>query len=254
VTVARAKRTARAEARRRHRADQGFVETIEPERSTERSTQAAPAITSRPTPAAPGARRGIVAAFRDAFRPLDVRGDLQALPTIALRSKALWIPIALTLASTALFAAVRPGGGQDVSLFGRLSLSLIASFLFTYFIVTPAIGAVFIAGFLAPRASWLLGVIVGLVSAACYSFLGLGGFIPLAPNAPQPRSEDVVIAAFALSPVLGALFASTAAWYRRFLMLTNPNRGRPRQGASSSRRPDGRSRAGNSGQKAGARR
>ena len=32
----------------------------------------------------------------------------------------------------------------------------------------PAIGGVFLAGFLAPRASWLLGSIVGLVSAVCY--------------------------------------------------------------------------------------
>ena len=44
-----------------------------------------------------------------------------------------------------------------------------------YFIQTPAIGGVFIAGFLAPRASWLLGVIVGLVSAVCYSGLILSG-------------------------------------------------------------------------------
>ena len=45
--------------------------------------------------------------------------------------------------------------------------------MFAYFVQTPAIGGVFIAGFLAPRASWLLGVIVGLVAAVCYSFLVL---------------------------------------------------------------------------------
>ena len=45
--------------------------------------------------------------------------------------------------------------------------------MFAYFIQTPAIGGVFIAGFLAPRASWLLGVVVGLVAAICYAILVL---------------------------------------------------------------------------------
>ena len=115
------------------------------------------------------------------FRPLDIRSDLRALPPIAVRSKALWLPVLLTLASTGLFVAVRPTTASD-------PLSLIAAFLFQYFIVTPAIGGVFIAGFLAPRASWLLGAIIGLVSAACYSFLILGGFIPLAEGA-QPTGR-----------------------------------------------------------------
>ena len=52
-------------------------------------------------------------------------------------------------------------GGKDV----------VTQFMFAYFIQTPAIGGVFLAGFLAPRASWLLGVIVGLVSAICYSII-----------------------------------------------------------------------------------
>jgi hypothetical protein len=250
VTVARAKRTARAEARRRHRADQGL-----PEPTIESGATARPAdVVSKPASPPAGVRRPFTAAFRESFRPLDVRGDFRALPAIATRSNALWVPVALVLASTALFIAVRPGSGHDVVLFGFLSLSVVTSFLFTYFIVTPAIGAVFIAGFLAPRASWLLGVIVGLVSAACYTFLGLGGYIPLAANAPQPRTQDVVIAAFSLSPIFGAFFASSAAWYRRFLMLMNPNRGRARQSAAAARRPDGRSRATGTSQKAGIRR
>jgi hypothetical protein len=246
VTVARAKRTARADARRRHRADQGLAETTsEPIRGS--SSQPAAAAAGDAAQPAPGARRGIAAAFRESFRPLDVRGDIQALPAIATRSKALWVPILLTLISTVLFISVRPGTAGDI-------VAVITAFLFQYFIVTPAIGAVFIAGFLAPRASWLLGAITGLVSAACYSFLGLGGYIPLAPNAPQPLAQDVVIAAFSISPVLGAFFASAAAWYRRFLMLSNPNRNRSRQSANAARRPDGRSRATDSGQKAGVRR
>lgn len=244
--MARAKRTARADARRRYRADQGLAEPILDEPTEPASSQATESRTTAPTPG-PGARRSIATAFREAFRPLDVRGDIESLPAVALRSKALWLPILLTLASTVLFIAVRfetPGS----------PITFVSRFLFEYFVVTPAIGAVFIAGFLAPRASWLLGAIVGVVSAASYSFLGLGGYIALAPNAPQPVAQDVVLAAFTIGPILGAFFASAAAWYRRFLMLSNPNRGRARRSATPARRPDGRSRATDSGQKAGARR
>jgi hypothetical protein len=241
--VARAKRTARADARRRYRAEQAPVDTTsEP---TDAPSEGTAEAGTRTQPA-PDARRGIAAAFREAFHPLDLRADLRTFPATA-RSKALWIPILLTLISTALFIARPPTSTSDVT-------GLITSFLFQYFIVTPGIGAAFIAGFLAPRASWLLGAIVGVVSAVCYSFLGLGGYIPVAANAPKPVAQDVVLAAFTIGPILGAFFASAAAWYRRFLLLNNPNRGRARRSASAGRRPDGRTRAAGAGQKAGVRR
>ena len=111
-------------------------------------------------------RIGIFTAVRLAFRPLDLRGDLRALPRL-VRNKALWLPILLTLGATAVFLAVRPQTRPAGDI-----ITVLAIFLFQYFIQTPAIGGVFIAGFLAPRASWLLGVIVGLVSAVCYAGLG----------------------------------------------------------------------------------
>jgi hypothetical protein len=244
VNVARAKRTARAEARRRYRAEQAPVEVPQDEPSDAPSANTTDGGTD-PRPA-PEARRGIAAAFREAFRPLDLRGDLRTFPT-TVRSKALWIPIVLTLISTGLFIAAPPTSTSDWT-------GLLTSFLFQYFIVTPGIGAAFIAGFLAPRASWLLGAIVGVVSAACYTFLGLGGYIPVAANAPRPAAQDVVLAAFTIGPTLGAFFASAAAWYRRFLTLNNPNRGRTRRSTNAPRRPDGRTRAAAAGQKAGVRR
>lgn len=248
--MARAKRTHRADARRRYRNEQSldtFDEDAEPGTDDSAATAAsAAAERARPDTAKVG-RRGFATAFREAFRPLDVRSDLRALPALA-RTKALWAPILLTLVSAALFAAIRPEGRSD-------ALSIVTVFLYQYFIVTPAIGGVFIAGFLAPRASWLLGVIVGLVSAACYSFLVLNGYIGIAPTAQtEGLARDVVIAAFTMSPIVGAFFASTAAWYRRFLQLSNPNRGRPRPSAGDPRRPDGRSRSTGANQKAGVRR
>lgn len=248
--MARAKRTDRAAARRRYRSEQGLapldteapLEPLEPLDGPASSGQVDRARPQQP----PSARRSIGAAFREAFHPLDVRGDLRALPQL-VRDKALWIPVILTITTSLLFVIVRPEGRSDPA-------SVITVFLYQYFLVTPAIGGVFIAGFLAKRASWLLGVLVGLVAATCYSFLILNGFIGVPPSAaPTSLVQDVIFASFLLSPVVGAFFAATAAWYRRFLYLSNPNRGRAR--ADAARRPDGRTRATRPGQqKAGIRR
>lgn len=238
--MARAKRTHRAEARRRYRSEQGLTDqTADTELDGPVTT---PPTTSGQAATAPP-RAGIGYAFRAAFRPLDARADLRAVPQL-VREKALWVPVILTLVSTALFVIVRPEGRTDV-------LGVLTVFLYQYFVVTPAIGGVFIAGFLAKRASWLYGILVGLLAAACYSFLVLRGFIGSAPTPEtQNAARDVVLASFLLSPIVGAFFASTAAWYRRFLYLANPNRGRPR---GAPQRPDGRTRA-RPDQKAGARR
>jgi hypothetical protein len=171
-----------------------------------------------------------------------VAGDIRALPGVAIHSKALWLPLLLTIVSA---VAVAVTGGTE----------LVSTFMFTYFIASPPIGGVFLAGFLAPRASWLVGVIVGIFSAICYTILGLTARLP---PVGQPTFQELfdaapqqaILAAFVLSPVMGALFGAAAAWYRRFLQLSNPNRGRQ---AAAPKRSDGRTRGGGS-QKAGARR
>lgn len=242
--MARAKRTIRAEARRRYRAEHGLPDDTLAVDDTEDMDTASPSSASAtgPQPGQP-ARLGIGTAFRLAFRPLDIRGDFRALPQIATRSKALWVPTLLTVGSTAIFMVTRPEatGQGDI-------VAVLSTFLFQYFIQTPAIGGVFIAGFLAPRASWLLGIIVGLVSAACYAVLALTGVLAIPSTT---ILSEVLSAAFLLSPVMGALFASAAAWYRRFLQLSSPNRGRTNQPPRKGN--DGRTRS-TSGQKAGVRR
>lgn len=240
--MARAKRTDRAEARRRYRAAQGFtdaeLDAAELEDDARASSPGAqkPARPASGTPAPMPARIGIGQAFRQAFRPLDLRGDLAALPTIAVRSKALWVPIALTLAATALVAIVGTLGTEPVN--------AIANFGFVYFISAGAIGSVFITGFLAPRASWLLGFIVGVVATIAYIGLIVAVPLKLSLVAPTPDEvRDAATAAFLSTPVTGALFASAAAWYRRFLALSSPNRNR--RTAANSGRPNGKSRAAN---------
>jgi hypothetical protein len=233
--VARAKRTDRAEARRRYR-----IETLGEDLDTPVEGTATPGSTSakatRPA-SAPGQmpRMGIGNAFKTSFRPLDLRSDLRAIPEL-LRSRALWIPIGLTVGSAVAVAVL---GVEDP----------IGQILFTYFVTTPAIGGVFLAGFLAKRASWLLGFAVGVVSAASLTALILSGLIEVPAN----LQAATISYAFLLSPIMGALFAASAAWYRRFLQASNPNRGR----SASPKSSDGRSRGGSQksgSQKASARR
>nr|ADC35980.1 hypothetical protein [uncultured bacterium 148] len=236
--MARAKRTARADARRRYRAEHAEIEgTTEAGEATTTAAAAGPTA-AKAAPSATGqARVGVATAFRQSFRPLDIRADIAALPWLAIHTKALWLPLLLIVGSTVVIAFT---GGTN----------LVGQFMFAYFIQTPAIGGVFLAGFLAPRASWLLGVLVGLASALCYAVIIL--FFPTTVAATTPttsQATDAIVAALVLSPTMGAFFAAAAAWYRRFLQLSNPNR---RQQQSKAKGNDGRTRS--SGQKAGARR
>jgi hypothetical protein len=182
----------------------------------------------------------MVAAFKTSFRPFRPADDIRAFPQVALHSNAVWIPLLITVAST---VAVLITGGADV----------VTAFLFAYFVQTPAIGGVFIAGFLAPRASWLVGVVVGLVAAIGYSIYIVVAAGKAVPPADPQVVRDAIVSALILSPLLGAFFAAGAAWYRRFLAMSNPNRGRPSKGQPTKRSGDGKSRAGTS-QKAGVRR
>ena len=229
-TVARAKRTQRAEARRRNRAAAPDPALEVDEGAPSPATAGRAPQPSAKAPATPQ-RMGFSAAFRAAIRPLNVREDVAALPWIATHTHALWVPLAITLAST--IAIIATNGG-DISLF-----------MFAYFIQTPAIGGVFIAGFLAPRASWLLGAIVGLFSAICYSLLVLVYPTTISAAAPTPsQGQEIALSAFILSPVIGAFFAAGAAWYRRFLRLSSPNRARPAQKSNAKKMGDGRTRGG----------
>jgi hypothetical protein len=176
--------------------------------------------------------------LRLSIHPVRLREDLASFPALAT-NRALLLPILATVVST---VAVIATAGKD----------LITPFLFTYFVQTPALGGVFVAGFLAPRASWLLGAIVGLVAAVGYSAILLIVPNTLSSTAPDAATvQGVALSALVLSPIMGAFFAAMAAWYRRFLRLMNPNRSRQ---PAPARRGDGRTRGSNNSQKAGARR
>lgn len=230
--MARAKRTSseRAAARRRYRAA-AEAEALEADASP---VDADPRRSAQPVqPMAGAVRMGLKAALRASIHPLTLRADLAVLPSL-VPNKALWLPVLITIASTAAVVATD----------GTNALSAI---LFSYFVQTPGIGGAFLAGFLAPRASYLFGFMVGIVTAVCYSVLIYAFPLQIATEVPDAAiAQSAVLSAVITSPILGALFASAAAWYRRFLTLTNPNRGRRNQ--QQKKVGDGRTR-GAAGQK-----
>lgn len=246
--MARAKRTERAEARRRYRAASTPIEETDPLEPTDppaavKASKGSPQASTAKASGTP-ARMGIVDALKASVRPAHVREDIAALPWIAVHTKALWVPVLITVAST---IGIIITGGSDV----------ITVFMFTYFVQTPAIGGVFIAGFLAPRASWVLGVVVGLVAAIGYSiYILIAASRATGTAVPAPGLvQETILSALILSPILGAFFAASAAWYRRFLYLSNPNRGRRNaQKPSQKRSADGRTRGSSASQKASAKR
>ena len=221
--MARAKKTDRAEARRRYRA-----ETATTDDGATDEGDAAPASAARSTRAAttaystPSGRVGIGTAFRTAFHPVNIREDLAALPWL-LRSRAFLIPLAVTVASSTLVTVT---GGRDV--ITSLPVRLLRP--------DPADRRRVHRRASSPRGR-------AGCSGSSSSFIAAFGYMVFILSV-TTGTPDEAVARQALprhscaSPILGALFAAGAAWYRRFLQLSNPNRGAPRPRPKSS--ADGR--------------
>jgi len=209
--VARAKATDRAEARRRYRQTTAQTQGSETDEAIDdaEGDDAAPKTTAKAAASAAPSRPGIGAAFRNAYRPANLREDLAFLPKLVL-GRAFLAGVGLMVAGTALFI-VQP-------------TTAISSFVFQTVVLPPALAPVFIVGFFAPRASYLLGLIIGIVNAALYAIV----IASVAPDlAPGTDVSGQVTIAVLTSPLSGLLFASAAAWYRRFLQATSPRRNAP---------------------------
>ena len=276
--MARAKRTDRASARRRYRAQLAAEDAGGEVDAEAAEVPAAPPLSrGRPAPRQPDRqappRSGMFYAFRAAFHPVNFREDLAQLPSI-LRSRALLIPLAVTVVTAIVFRAT---SGKEI----------VSVLLWQYFVFPPPIGAIFITGFFAQRASYLCGLIIGVVAALAFTLVvasapaGFGAVATTPTASPSPSASSpasaaasvnaspvtsaaasaaasasgsaapsaaasatpgpsasptpvplepidpasAAVQAFVISPIGGVVFASLAAWYRRFLKLANPNRG-----------------------------
>ena len=237
--MARAKRTTRADARRRYRAaiTESTVEADDDvDLDPEPERESAPSPASRRPLQGPSRSAGTVSprpslltAFRSSFRPIDVRSDLAALPKL-IRHWSFLVAVALS----AVGAAAIPVLGTNAT----------TVTLYQYFSGPQPLAPALLVGFFAARASYALGIIVGVASVAFEAIaIGSGGFDAAAAASTPPVSRTDLMGQLpyflSVAVPMSAFFASAAAWYRRFLRTSTPNRG-ARQAAAASRRPDGK--------------
>jgi hypothetical protein len=207
-TSIRRKNTSRADARRRHREEQ---RDVEPE-SSESEGAAAEAIAEQPQTS------------RSMFSMPNVVEDVRALPTV-FRKPLVWLPFGLLALTFVLSIALINGVFDDlpemvgniVSLYISLTLHPTSLFIF------------FIGGFVAPRGSYLVGGILGLLSATVWTAV-----MTIATDTMREQYSDTLLTAnaqgevagltneaiiqtYVLGLTIGVLAGGFASWYRRFL-------------------------------------
>jgi hypothetical protein len=197
--VARAKRTNRADARRRYRATVAESDAVESEegddaedsaperppvgRSTGPSSRRPQPRAASTPPAAP-TRPGFTSALRSAARPFDLRSDIAYIPHLVRRNPAVWVPAVATIASGAFFLLSQPLGSNPIALF-----------LFQLFVVPPTIAGAFLGGVLAPRATYIAGGIAASIGVLVFAIAVLTvpvGDLGLQPTAtPGPGASAI---------------------------------------------------------------
>jgi hypothetical protein len=230
--VARAKRTDRADARRRYRQNHLEQAALPDELAADGSaTLAGKPASARPAqPRASTGKPGFLSAFRLAAAPADVRADIRALPEL-LRTRAAIVPGVLILASLVVTFALGATG------------NIIPALMFQAFLAPPPMAASFLAGILAERAAWLLGLLAGLAAGVAFVIVML-----LAPDdvllglfradtaIPAGFRETYAIQALALSPLMGLATGAFAGFYRRFLRMASPNQGSRNKSSAKQRK------------------
>jgi hypothetical protein len=163
-----------------------------------------------------------MSAFRNAYRPANIREDLAYLPQL-LRNRSVLLPAALTIVSVILVG--RLGAAVTGATDGAAEPDFVAGVALYLFLVPPPPGGAFLAGILAPRASYLSGFIVGLLAGGGYLIA-----LMLLPGIAVATADDrmsITLQAIVLSPMACMFYAAAAAWYRRFLSLSSTRRRPP---------------------------
>ena len=196
--LARAKNTERAAARRRHRAarpaslgpEQADAIAIDDAALDETTPAARPAV-ERP-------RMGLP----------DVRGDVRALPAMFRTKRLLWVPFLLVFVGAVAWVVLRSSDAADAGLVTVLAFLV----QFTLPVVFGAMTLpVLLAGFLAPRGSYLVGLLVGITQGVVMVVLLQVG---IAEGIDVVANGSVLLLSAMMS---GVVFGAVAGWYRRFL-------------------------------------
>ena len=205
-TRIRPKNTSRAEARRRYRDDQRVTEADPDAEPSDAAVAEATQAAQRPGIAMP-----------------DIVADVRALPQV-FRKPLVWLPFGL-LALTFVLALALVNGWLEglpttvvdiITLYVSLTLHPTTLFIF------------FIGGFVAPRASYLVGGMLGVLSGTFFvAIVGIANEVAASDDinalvnttdgTVPTVSAELAIQTIGLGLVIGVFAGGFAAWYRRFL-------------------------------------
>ncbi len=236
--MARAKRTERAEARRRFRALLAEQEGLAAEAESAEGEGEEEGAPPRARGEKPGRPRdplqpdyvapkkvGFFGAVKAAYRPVHYRDDLRLIWPLITRTHAIWPVAVLTLAALAI-TIPRVSGATYESLQSDSAVQIVVTYvLYPYLPMLPAM----IAGFMAPRATWLAGMIACTITTIGFMVLMVvsAGSVSRQNAAGNPgiSAADVILVTIEMLWIalpLGALLAALTGWYKRFLALTGP--------------------------------
>lgn len=230
--MARAKETARAEARRRYRQSMapddvtGEDDVLDDAEEAPAERPAAKATPARATPTRPPTGRvGFMDSFRLAYHAPNVREDIRTLPQ-TVRNRGFLAAIALVIL-----------GGVIWYMYPVYNGSLQAWQLLVF--PGSAFAPQLVAGFFAPRASYLLGLLIGLLQPIVYLVVDRSPRVQeayLARGVTVPEiSVEQLLPVFLNTVLTGLLFAAMAAWYRRFLSLSSQRSAAAARNAAANR-------------------
>lgn len=194
-TRLRPKNTSRAEARRRYRDEH---------RETDPDDQES-VVTQEPE--APKAR--------SAFALPDYRDDIAHLPEV-FRKPLVWLPFGMLLVTFGI-VAVGQGGSLPEGPVGD-----VAGLYVSLTLPPPPLIVFFIGGFVAPRASYIVGGLLGLFYAGLMTlaieadWIGPGAADDTATEAAGVADIDV-LQIWIIAIFFGVVAGGFASWYKRFL-------------------------------------
>lgn len=240
--MARAKRTDRAEARRQYRAylaaqaearaAAAQTEAEEPAGS-QRAVGRPARTTAVQTGAQPGQRLGMFAAARAAFRTPTYLDDLRNIGPLVVKTNAIWPVAAMCLiAAVVAYTRITP----ESTITNDPILAITIQFILSPIPLLPPM----LAGFLAPRSSWLAGALAALISILTLVALLVATSLKIEGGTTSITSANMAGTTVSLlsgALPFGILIGAATAWYKRFLDLMGGGRQRGPSKPSGQKRP-----------------
>jgi hypothetical protein len=236
--VARAKRTDRAEARRKYRAylqaqEEAEIAEAREHGGADEAPTSTPRVRDQRSSAAPvpGARMGLFAAARAAYRTPTYVSDIRNIRSLVVGSKAVW-PVLIMCVVGGAYMSIRISAGSSGASNDPI-LSTVYQFVFYPIPLLPPM----LAGFLAPRATWLAGLIAAFIATITLvvvvglnvgSFSNTTGAISVASATPGATAVASALASGSVVPSSGASLVASA---------TPAVSGSPAASATASRSP-----------------